>query len=460
MTERRARAAIYTRISRDPEGQRLGVERQDEDCRRLAARLNLDIVAAFTDNDISASTLSRKARPAFNEMMQGARRGDFGVIVAYSNSRLTRRLLELNDLIELHRAHGTRIVTVVSGEDNLSTADGRMIANIKASVDQAEAERLSERSRRAHVQRAQNGRTNKGVRAFGWDADKLHVDPVEAALIRQAARDIIDGVPLRAIARDWTDRGIVTTYGGAWNHTTLRRAMQRPRLVGVVTHHGEVLLDGAGEPVRGEWEPLLDQDTYDRVQAALARGVRGGGRPGARRYLLTGILRCGTCGARMSGMKTPKAFAYTCQPEPMTHTNTIAGPATDALLLELARRRLASETLERPEPEPTSPGRLDVIPGLIAELMEAFSAGRLSGAIAFAQVEALEAERDKLRADRSKFIAVTSGPTKLDAADLDNLDVDRQRAILAELLDAVIVAPVGHRGGRWNPDRLSVVWRH
>lgn len=459
MTERRARAAIYTRISRDPEGLRLGVERQDEDCRRLAERQNLDVVATFPDNDISASTLSKKSRPQFTAMMEGARRGEFGVIVAYSNSRLTRRLLELNDLIELHRAHGTRIVTVVSGEDDLSTADGRMIANIKASVDQAEAERLSERSRRAHTQRAANGRTNKGVRAFGWDADKLHLHPVEADLLRAAARDVVDGVPLRAIVRDWTDRGILTPYGKPWTHTTLRRTLQKPRLVGVQTHHGEVLLDGTGEPVRGEWEPLLDRDAFDRLQAALARGVRGGGRPGSRRYLLTGIMRCAVCGARMNGMKTPKSYAYTCQGEPRTHTTTIAGRQTDELILELARRRLESETLEEPEPEQPTAGRMEQIPGLIAELMEAFNAGRLSGAIAFPQVEALEAEREQLRAERARFITVTSGPMNVDTSTLADMDVDRQRAVLAQLFDAIVVAPVGHRGGKWNPDRLTVVWR-
>lgn len=459
MTERRSRAAVYGRISRDPEGLRAGVERQDEDCHALAARLHLDVMATFVDNDISASTLSRKARPQFDAMVAAARRGEFGTIVAYSNSRLTRRPLELEGLIRLHEETGVRIVTVVSGEDDLGTADGRMVARIKASVDAAEAERISERSRRAHVQRAQQGRTNKGARAFGWSDDKLTLHPVESVLIREAARDIIDGIPLRAIARDWNDRGILTSYGKQWTHTTLRRAMQRPRLVGVQTHHREVLLDATGEPVRGEWEPLLDLDTYDRMQAALARSVAGGARAGARRYLLTGILRCGVCGARMTGMKTPRGHCYTCQPEPMTHTNTIAGVQTDKLLLELARRRLTDESMAAPEPVKPEPGRLEQIPGLIGELMEAFNAGRLSGAIVFPQVEALEAERERLRAERVKYIAETAAPVNVKADDLPNLDTDRQRAALAELFDAVVVAPVGKRGGPWNPDRLTYSWR-
>jgi site-specific DNA recombinase len=62
MTDRLA--AIYCRISEDREGVALGVARQQEDCRALAARLGYTVPAdaVFVDNDISASTRSRKAR--------------------------------------------------------------------------------------------------------------------------------------------------------------------------------------------------------------------------------------------------------------------------------------------------------------------------------------------------------------------------------------------------------------
>ncbi len=39
------------------------------------------------------------------------------------------------------------------------------------------------------------------------------------------------------------------------------------------------------------------------------------------------------------------------------------------------------------------------------------------------------------------------------------LDVDRQRADVETLVQAVVVAKAEHRGARWRPDRLEVVWR-
>ena len=142
------RAAIYARLSRDREGTERGVERQEADSRLLAERLGYEVVAVYVDNDVSASTKSRKPRPQYAEMLTRARAGEFGAILAYSNSRLTRRPREFEDLIDLAERHGVRIVTVVSGEDNLATADGRMIARLKASIDVGEAERTAERAQR------------------------------------------------------------------------------------------------------------------------------------------------------------------------------------------------------------------------------------------------------------------------------------------------------------------------
>ena len=72
-------AVIYARISKtdDPEDF-LGVSRQVEDARALAERLGLTVVSEFVDNDISASTISKKARPQFEAMMQSAEAGEFG----------------------------------------------------------------------------------------------------------------------------------------------------------------------------------------------------------------------------------------------------------------------------------------------------------------------------------------------------------------------------------------------
>ncbi|MFD8222804.1 recombinase family protein [Streptomyces massasporeus] len=48
------KVGVYTRISRDDEGEALGVARQQRDCERLADLRSWQVVKAYEDNDVSA----------------------------------------------------------------------------------------------------------------------------------------------------------------------------------------------------------------------------------------------------------------------------------------------------------------------------------------------------------------------------------------------------------------------
>jgi site-specific DNA recombinase len=459
-------AAIYRRISRDPDGLREGVTRQDEDTRALAVRLGVEIVAEFEDNDTGASTLSRKPRPQYDAMVEAARAGEFRTILAYSNSRLTRRMRELEDLLDLHDQHGVQIHTVVSGSDDLATADGRMTARIKASVDAAEAERTGERLQRAFLAKAQQGTVNQGGRPFGWQADKITLDPAESALVREAVADVLDGVGLREIVRRWNDAGVTTARGNEWDHRALRQMLKQPRLAGWRVHKGEVARDGSGAHVRGVWQPLVDDDTYERLRGVMSARSGSGGRRGAHKYLLSGLARCGVCGGRMYGAVTPTGHTYSCRGgngRTTSHSLTIAGLMTDETVAAVVVGRLAlGGPLDAP-PAPEWPGadRLAAIPPKIAEVMAAYSAGHLSGAVAFPQVTALEREQAELAVEHEEWRArnaPTAGPTQVDPAMFDVLDLPRRRAVCQRLLEAVVIAP-SQRGARWSEDRITYVWK-
>lgn len=459
MTTRADRAAIYCRISQDPEGEELGVERQHKDCRELAERRGLDVVDVFTDNDIGASTRSKpKPRHEYERMLNDARAGRFGVILSYSNSRITRRPLELEGLITLHEHYGTRIKTVVSGSDNLSTADGRMVARIKASVDAAEVERLAERVARKHLENALKGKPVGGTRPFGWRKDKATIKPIEATLIRQAAEDIRNGVAVRRVVNAWNAAGVKTSRGGTWSHQTMRQMLKSPRLVGLRVHQGEVIHDHDGNPVRGQWEPILDHATHAAVVARLStpeRRVRVP-RRGGRHYLLSGLIRCGICAGPMYGNRASKQpFAYRCE----RGHNGINGPKTDAIIEKVVIARLAAEDLDAPEPEPFGgEAQIAAIGDQIKELMDAFKARRLSGAIVIPAVEELEAERAELVAIRNRHEARLGGPDvmRITLEEWVEMDTDRRRAVVETVVETVVIHSPSRRGNVFDDTR--VVW--
>lgn len=466
MTEK---AAIYCRISLDAEGESLGVQRQEDDCRTLAARLGVDVAEVFIDNDIGASTRSRaKTRPAYDRMMEQARAGRFAYVLAYSNSRLTRRPMELEAIINLHESTGVRFATVVSGEDNLSTADGRMVARIKASVDAAEAERTAERVARKHLQNARDGKPVGGTRPFGWKKDKITIKPREAALIRQAATDVLEGVPIREVCRRWNEAGVTTSTGRQWQPATLRQMLKSPRLAGWRIHRGAVATDTAGRPVRGQWEAILDDDLHGRLVAFLSRpeGRSRIPRRGARHYLLTGVLRCGAtgCNRPMYGnartVKGERTHYYSCS----GHGHTVsASPEVEKYVTELLLADLAREDAV-PVAVASFDGaeRLREIDEQILELMTAFKERRLSSGIAFGMVEELEGERDALQADKRRWEAAQAGPrvVKMDRKTWSGIeDVNRKRAIIERRFEAVLILPATKRGNTFDGDRVIPIWR-
>jgi site-specific DNA recombinase len=114
-------AAIYCRISSDPQGERAGVERQQRDCEQLATRLGLDVVSTFIDNDVSA--YSGKRRPEFERMLTAAAAGDFDVVICWATDRLYRRVTDLSRITDELAPHA-KIRTVNGGEIDLETIRG------------------------------------------------------------------------------------------------------------------------------------------------------------------------------------------------------------------------------------------------------------------------------------------------------------------------------------------------
>src|SRR3954454_10277896 len=120
------RAAVYCRISSDPKGLGLGVERQREDCHALAERHGWRIAGTFIDNDVSA--YSGKPRPQYAALMEAVQAGEVDVVVAWDPDRLHRSPAELEAFIVAVERAGVDVVTVQAGQWDLSTASGKLVA--------------------------------------------------------------------------------------------------------------------------------------------------------------------------------------------------------------------------------------------------------------------------------------------------------------------------------------------
>lgn len=475
-------AAVYLRISSDPTGQALGVARQREDCVALCAAKGWTPVE-YVDNDVSAS--SAKKRPAYERMLTDIRDGRIGAVVAWDLDRLHRRPIELERFMDLADAHRLALATV-SGDVDLSTAQGRLTARLKGAVARHEVEHKSDRQKRAAQQKASRGEP-QWRNAFGYLRDGSRTpDPVTAPLVKQAYESILSGGSISDIAREWNAAGAYGLTGKPWSASTVSLFLRKPRNAGLRDHNGEIV--GAGT-----WPALVDQETWRAAQAVLDAPGRAPGRKTVRKHLLTGVLRCGNpgCGGYLSGQWVmqptggksgrPKAGAVKEPSGQVAHSITYGckscrGVSIRAEHVEPMVYAAVAERLARP----------DAVDLLKVAEHDAAEAERLRAEKQrlYAQIREAEAEYDDGVIDGRRLAARKERVTeKLDAIERRQMDqerlrvfdglplgtpevVERVRALSPDRLRAVIdvlvvfeVAPVGKGGRVFNPDRVSAVWK-
>ena len=136
------RAGVYARISSDREGDNLAISRQLADCEELAARRGWEVAERYVDSDISA--YSGKVRPEYRRLLEEIEAGVVDAVVVYHADRLHRHPRELEEFIELCQSTRTKLATV-SGDVDLSTHEGQLLARITGAVARKESDDKSRR---------------------------------------------------------------------------------------------------------------------------------------------------------------------------------------------------------------------------------------------------------------------------------------------------------------------------
>ncbi len=450
-------AVIYARQSLDRDGAGAAVDRQIADCRALAAARGWDVGHVYKDNDLSAS--SGKRRPDYERLVELLRSGGARVVVVWHLDRLTRRLADLVEVLDLCKSNGVKIATV-TGDLDLSTDTGRMLAGILVSVAQAEVERKGTRQRRANAQRAESGRMGWTRRPFGYDRQDGEVVtvPAEVEALQQAAADVLEGATLASAVRKLDAVGLTTTAGKPWNVTSLRRALLNPRYSGRVLYNGVDVADGA-------WPIVLDAATQQRLEEVLRdirRRVQQGTQP---RYLMSGLARCGRCGDVMFGSPMVKGerrwHSYRCTGCSLSRRSDLVDEVVETDVLARLSMPDAAALL-RPDID------LDALRQEVTELRqrrdglaELLADGLLGAAAVREQALTLTGKIDVLS---GRIAAATRESPALALATAENvvetwetLDLRTRKAIV-NLLASVRVLPSG-KGVRFDPAQVEVTWR-
>lgn len=458
-------AAIYARISQDVTGEELGVGRQLEDCRKLAADRGWSVTAEYVDNDLSAYT--GKPRPNYERMLEAIESGRVDAVICYHQDRLTRRPIEFEQFVELCQRAGMDRFATVTSDVSFGNDDGMFTARILAAVAANESARKAKRVKRSIQQKAERGLPNGGaVRPFGYEADRVTVRESEAELIRQTVDRFLARESMTSIVEWFRAQEVPTVSGGEWRTVTIRQIITNPRIAGWRVLNGEIVAEAI-------WPGIIDKPTFERVQAEHARRTATGWRP-ARRHALSGLLRCGKCGTKLFSTSRDQRRIYRCM-KGTDHGGcggiSISAAPVEEWLTEAVLHRLDSPTMhaaisgQRTDDELT--GTLNDDHRRLTAQSEELAQEWAQGAISRAEWKAAREPLHARIADVERQLAALAADRRLDGlagqgqalrAQWASLNMSRQSAIISAVLDYATIMP-SPPSKFVNPERIVATWR-
>jgi site-specific DNA recombinase len=282
-------------------------------------RQELELIQYIKDNnegvivevykDVASAYKPGAPRPRYKHALVDLEAGYINGIACLDVSRLTRRRDQVRPILNAMQAMGGRLLFLW---DNLDTASDDPDIELKlhtlAARDEEEAERTSRRYKQAARFRAKKGLHQNGSRRpYGHTVDSHSLVPHEAEVLNEAARRVVAGEAVYAIARDFTARGIPTATGKTtWQHDVLRQMLLNARMVGKREYDDAVFDVGYMPAILPEhlWQQVRDKLTPKR-------------RPGRRENReLSNIVLCGNCGLSMIGDTDEGVRTYHCKKRP------------------------------------------------------------------------------------------------------------------------------------------------
>jgi site-specific DNA recombinase len=326
------RAVIYARYSSENQRE-ASIEDQLRICKERIAAEGWDLTKVFQDKALSGAS---SLRPGYQALLEGARQGEFEIVVAEALDRLSRDQEDVAALYKRMRFAGAKIITLAEGEIT------ELHIGLKGTMNALFLKDLAEKVRRGLEGRVLQGRSGGGlpfgyrvVRKLGDDGGLIRgqreIDRVQAQVIVRILESFASGMSPRSIARELNAEKVPGPFGREWSDTTIRGhgtrgcgILRNEIYIGRLVWNKQRFLK---DPQTGrrvtrinpeservavnvpEWR-IVPQDLWDKAQIRLetlrsspaAVKIKATNFWERRRpkHILTGLVKCAECGGDYS----------------------------------------------------------------------------------------------------------------------------------------------------------------
>lgn len=305
------KVALYIRVSTDSQYEEgYSVEAQQEKLEAYCKIKNYTNYECYIDGGWSGSNIDR---PEMKRMITDITQGRVSAVVVYKLDRLSRSQKDTVFLLE--DVFNPNNCDFISLNENFDTTSpyGKAMIGILSVFAQLERENIRERTRMGMHERVKSGLWMGGDGIpFGYDYDKklgILVPNEHAEDVREIFDLYIQGYSTTRLAKMFdvsSDRHIT-------------------QILDRITYLGKILYNG--EIFEGKHEAIIDVQTFEKAQ--IERRKRSTKNVITSNYLLTGLLYCGRCGAKMRYQKWGKKLKIYCYSQQTSKMNLVKDPDCD-----------------------------------------------------------------------------------------------------------------------------------
>jgi len=274
-------AAIYIRVSTDAQREEgYSIEAQKEMLTAYCVSKSIKNYEYYIDGGYSGSNIER---PELKRLINDVKNGKISCVLVYKLDRLSRSQKDTLYLIEdVFNPHKVDFVSLNESMDT-STPLGRLMLGILSAFAQLERENIKERTSMGMKERIKMGYWMGGGRVpFGYDYDAdagILVPNKDAETVKKIYKLYLLGYSTNHIAR----------MLGLSYEKLARQILKRKTNAGYICFNGE--------EYKGLHEPIISVETYEKAMQLMRERSKTTSYDSG--HLLTGLVKCGCCGARM-----------------------------------------------------------------------------------------------------------------------------------------------------------------
>lgn len=288
------KVAIYVRVSTTSQAEEgYSIEEQIDKLESYCKIKDWTVYKVYTDGGFSGSNTER---PALEKLIKDANKKKFDTVLVYKLDRLSRSQKDTLFLIEdVFIKNGIEFLSLQENFDT-STPFGKAMIGLLSVFAQLEREQIKERMQLGKLGRAKSGKSMMwAITSYGYEYHKdtgtVTINPAQAVAVKFIFESYLGGRSITKLRDDLNEKFPKEI---AWNYRAVRTILDNPVYCGYNQYKGEIY--------KGNHEPIISKEDYDKTQAELKIRQRTAAenvnpRPFQAKYILSGIGQCGYCGA-------------------------------------------------------------------------------------------------------------------------------------------------------------------